>query len=1206
MAKDAEIKVVLNTQEAIRDAEKFGPRLEKILNADIKTPDFTKWKDGIVTVLKQAELVTEQFDEAGKAVYTLSKSFTLQGLTEYSEKLVGILDTVEKIKTNEQQLADVQSKIAILKGEKSDDKQRSIRSLQGTYAATKNEKAKVAAKTAWEDAKKQLTEQEELEKKLIAEQTQLNSAFDEQYKELTPIRDEMENVSNISSRITNNVTECEQILNATTPKVEEVAEGEQRAADSAEQLANNTRDATEAAETITGAVNDAVDATKNLAEQTESVSSGLSDTTENEIVKQTGETTASLGDLMTAFIQARSNLQDFQRAGKDTTETEQTIAELAEQIRAKLRFPEAERDIGSLVAHLQDLSDAQKLLEKTRMTQVFGTEYANIVTDMELTKTAIRDYKKSVRDAATPHKEVEQAVTKMGSTVKTELEKTATTGRKFDREFGSSLKVIKNGFKSLSKSADRVKSSFNGMARSMKSNFKHLITSITKYVLGFRSLFFLVRRLRKYIGEGIKNMAQFNDGNNHVNQNITRLLSSLLYLKNAWATAFSPILQFVTPWLEALIDKLADLGNAFSRFLGSLLGQTNIFQAVKVDAADYADGLDKVGGSAGGAADKVKKLTDRLAAFDDLDVLGKDNDPDKTGSGGGGGSADVYTPDPNEMFTLINVGKEVLNQLKQMWETADFSEIGKTLAEKIKNALQGIKWSEIQSTAHKLGESFASFLNGILGDPELFTTIGNTLAQGINTAIQGLSGFFKTYKPGSLATDISAFFKGLFGGKDEKGNQLTDENGNVLGIDWTTLGSTISSGISTALNEAATLLKTFPTAGLISGITDLLKALNWSEIFANLLIFLGSTFDFGAGILNALADEINNLDVSDLDLSDLAEGFWNLLATVLVGSVKVATAATNLAMSLFSKILEALVALESSEDDEWNEFWSNAFDEVGGNLVAGLLNGISHALEGFADWAADHIGKPIVTWFEDTFDMHSPSKVAEQWGEWIIEGLLNGFTNFIADIKTKWEEIKVAIQTKVDSIKTTLAQKWQDIKDDAWTKFTLMRVAIVDIFNQLKEAVKTPINGFLGIIESMVNKVIYGINKVIDTLNVLPDIKLTNPFTGTEYALGFNIPKLSEISIPKLAQGAVIPPNKQFMAVLGDQSHGTNIEAPLDTIKQAVAEVLANNGNQEMIQLLQQLITVVENKNLTIGDKDIGKANARYNAQSKLIRGTSF
>jgi hypothetical protein len=50
--------------------------------------------------------------------------------------------------------------------------------------------------------------------------------------------------------------------------------------------------------------------------------------------------------------------------------------------------------------------------------------------------------------------------------------------------------------------------------------------------------------------------------------------------------------------------------------------------------------------------------------------------------------------------------------------------------------------------------------------------------------------------------------------------------------------------------------------------------------------------------------------------------------------------------------------------------------------------------------------------------------------------------------------------------------------------------------------------------------------------------------------------------IPALAKGAVIPPNAPFMAMLGDQKHGTNIEAPLDTIKQALAEVMAVQGGE--------------------------------------------
>lgn len=58
-------------------------------------------------------------------------------------------------------------------------------------------------------------------------------------------------------------------------------------------------------------------------------------------------------------------------------------------------------------------------------------------------------------------------------------------------------------------------------------------------------------------------------------------------------------------------------------------------------------------------------------------------------------------------------------------------------------------------------------------------------------------------------------------------------------------------------------------------------------------------------------------------------------------------------------------------------------------------------------------------------------------------------------------------------------------------------------------------------------------------------------------------------TIPKLAQGAVIPPNQQFLAVLGDQKSGTNIEAPLSTIKQAVLEAMAQNGGGNKTVVLQ-------------------------------------
>ena len=98
---------------------------------------------------------------------------------------------------------------------------------------------------------------------------------------------------------------------------------------------------------------------------------------------------------------------------------------------------------------------------------------------------------------------------------------------------------------------------------------------------------------------------------------------------------------------------------------------------------------------------------------------------------------------------------------------------------------------------------------------------------------------------------------------------------------------------------------------------------------------------------------------------------------------------------------------------------------------------------------------------------------------------------------------------------------------------------------------KKAINGLLGVIESGLNWIIKKINEFIGGISGI--VGAVGKVIGQEWNLG----KIPNVKIPRLAQGAVIPPNREFLAVLGDQKHGTNIEAPLDTIKQAVAEVLA-------------------------------------------------
>ena len=112
------------------------------------------------------------------------------------------------------------------------------------------------------------------------------------------------------------------------------------------------------------------------------------------------------------------------------------------------------------------------------------------------------------------------------------------------------------------------------------------------------------------------------------------------------------------------------------------------------------------------------------------------------------------------------------------------------------------------------------------------------------------------------------------------------------------------------------------------------------------------------------------------------------------------------------------------------------------------------------------------------------------------------------------------------------------------------------------------ISGANGMLSSITN----GINAVLDKLrNINITIPSWIPVFGGK-TISFGSKRLSFPQIPYLASGAVLPANRPFLAVVGDQKHGTNVEAPLATIKQAVAEVLgAGTGGNITIEFTGDL-----------------------------------
>ena len=162
-------------------------------------------------------------------------------------------------------------------------------------------------------------------------------------------------------------------------------------------------------------------------------------------------------------------------------------------------------------------------------------------------------------------------------------------------------------------------------------------------------------------------------------------------------------------------------------------------------------------------------------------------------------------------------------------------------------------------------------------------------------------------------------------------------------------------------------------------------------------------------------------------------------------------------------------------------------------------------------------------------------------------------------------------------------------------------------FDGFGEMMAGLVNLVIGLINKMISAIVEGINYTIRGINSLsftvPDWV---PGIGGE-SIGFKIPTIKAPQIPYLASGAVIPPNAPFMAVLGDQRHGTNIEAPLETIQEAVAAVMADfhagnmAGHEATVAILREMLEAV--LGIEIGDSVIGEAVERYKRKTAALKG---
>ena len=167
----------------------------------------------------------------------------------------------------------------------------------------------------------------------------------------------------------------------------------------------------------------------------------------------------------------------------------------------------------------------------------------------------------------------------------------------------------------------------------------------------------------------------------------------------------------------------------------------------------------------------------------------------------------------------------------------------------------------------------------------------------------------------------------------------------------------------------------------------------------------------------------------------------------------------------------------------------------------------------------------------------------------ICSGTKTLFGNFCTGMKTLFSGFVSSLNTGLAALKTAFSTVWNGI-------VSVVQGAISRIISgvmAMVERITSAINGILSALGNMASRVSSGISSARSAIS------------GHSLEAGGPPVALAGLPVPALAQGAVIPPNRKFLAMLGDQTGGTNVEAPLATIQQAMANVLSswNGGSSD-------------------------------------------
>ena len=698
----------------------------------------------------------------------------------------------------------------------------------------------------------------------------------------------------------------------------------------------------------------------------------------------------------------------------------------------------------------------------------------------------------SANSAASSTKHLVEVLVKLQSTTKAVSSGTS--------KMSSSMKNASSSAKNLAKSLSKIKSAIgSGLGKLMKFTapireiqaFSGAISGLAnrfKRLLIMRTFRALIRAVTQAFKDGVNSLYQWSNAlGGEFAASMDQCSTALNYLKNSLGTVAAPIINSLAPALDYVVDKIVLFLNALSQLIARLSGASYWTKATKA-ATTYGNAVSDAVGGAGSAAKEALKY---LAPFDELNVLPSDSGSGGGGGGGSGGGGSGGGDLFEEMVSFDSAITDFADMIRSAWENADFTEVGELVATKLKDALDNIDWTGIQSTCNRIATSLATFINGFVETPGIWESIGQTIGNGINTAVGMWNTFFDTTHFDSIGSGIATALNNALETIDayELGRALTQKlqatiellYGFVTTFDWSQFGTSVGTALQGAVDNidfsmAGEALST-GVIGLLDSATAAIKTFNWSDLGTQVANFL-KNIDW----VGAVSSAVDTLGSAIIGIGDTISGFlegieWYKVPGTIIDMLGAAINDTDWS-GVMQSIAEALGAavgaiggfltglgaevvtgIYNAISSAISYFQQN-IEDCGGDIWAGIGEGIKSALSNAWQWCKDNILTPFLDGLRRAFGISSPAEAMKEDGSYIGEGILEGIKNAFSDIAT-WvsDNILTPLKTALSNIGTTFfnfgANIWNSIVDGI--KSTDVGQKIADVLHFEWDDLKIPV-----------------------------------------------------------------------------------------------------------------------------------------------------